>query len=302
MIIDCHTLIWESPRQLGKIVRTPEASSGGGSLGKDYDASPDRHFSSCQPVDKAVVLGFRSDWLEANVPNDYISQYVRSHADRLIGFAGIDPTDPVAAVEELTRAHESLGLKGVVISPSAQDFHPSSTASLRVLAEVAAMGLPVMVHSGVGPDVTGKLEYARPHLLDEVARELPDLRMIVAHLGYPWVDECMVLLRKQPNVYADISGLVSRPWRAYNALLTAYELEVMRKLLFGSRFPFTSPAAAIEALYSLNQISHGTSLPNIPRESLRAIVESNATAVLGVSAPSSHRPTSSPGAVLDDEL
>jgi len=56
----------------------------------------------------------------------------------------------------------------------------------------------------------------------------------------------------------------------------------MDKLLFGSGFPYARASEAIEALYSINHICHGTNLPTIPREHLRGIVERDAVSVLGI--------------------
>ena len=89
------------------------------------------------------------------------------------------------------------------------------------------------------------------------------------------------LLGKHPNVFADVSGLLSRPWQAYNALVAAYQYQVIDKLLFGSDFPYTTVADCIEALYSINQFAQGTNLPVVPRESLRGIVERDTLSLLG---------------------
>jgi hypothetical protein len=56
----------------------------------------------------------------------------------------------------------------------------------------------------------------------------------------------------------------------------------MDRLLFGSDFPYTSATECIEALYSLNQIAHGTNLPIVPREALRNIVERDTLSLLGL--------------------
>jgi predicted TIM-barrel fold metal-dependent hydrolase len=131
-----------------------------------------------------------------------------------------------------------------------------------------------------------KMEYARPLLTDEVAREFPDLRIVISQLGHPWTEETMVLMAKHEHVYADISGLLRDPWYAYNVLLSAYQTGVMDRLLFGSGFPYTLPATCIESLYSVNQVCHGTSLPTIPREQLRRIVERDALGLLGIESSS----------------
>ena len=94
-----------------------------------------------------------------------------------------------------------------------------------------------------------------------------------------------MLLAKHPNVYAEISWILHRPWEAYQALLGAHESGVTDKILFGSGFPFLSAAASIESLYRINHLVHGTNLPTIPREALRGIVERDALTLLGIDHP-----------------
>ena len=250
-------------------------------------AGIDAHRTATRPVDKVFVLAYRSYYLEAEIPNDYVAAYVRQQPDRLIGFASVDPTRPQDAIQELRRAREQLGMHGLTIWPAAQDFHPAATSAMRLYPEACRLGMPVLFHTDVASTPASKMEYARPVLVDEVAREFPDMRIIVAQLGYPWTEETIALLAKHSNVHADISGLMVRPWHAYNALLSAYQAGVMDRLLFGSNFPYASPAGCIESLYSINQFCHGTNLPTIPREQLRQIVERDALELLGIESPAS---------------
>jgi len=280
MIVDCHTHIWEGPEQLGRWAPGTVDRTAGRRGWPEADTH--HHFVAAEPVDKSIVLGFRSYYLGAHIPNDYVARYVRQHPERLIGFAGVDPSNPVEAVRETARAHQDLGMRGITVSPAAQDFHPASTAAMKLYAEVDRLRMPVVFDQDILTTPAAKMEFARPYLLDEVAREFPDLRIIVAQLGHPWVEETVLLLAKHPNVYADIGGLLHNNWQAYNALLAAYQADVMDKLLFASNFPFTSAAACIESLYSINQFCHGTNLPTIPREQLRRIVERNALDLLGI--------------------
>jgi hypothetical protein len=98
--------------------------------------------------------------------------------------------------------------------------------------------------------------------------------MIVAHMGHPWIDETIVLIRKQPNFYADISALHYRPWQFYNALILAKEYGVLHKLLFGSDYPFTTPEATLEALKSFNNMVTGTNLPRLSSEEIQILIHS----------------------------
>ncbi|MCK6457853.1 MAG: amidohydrolase family protein [Phycisphaerae bacterium] len=294
MIVDCHTYIWTNPSQLGRDSRTsvlPQTSVADESRPPTWpDASIEHHRYAAGPVDKSFVLGFKSRYLDAEIPNSLIAEYVRQHPDKLVGFAGVDPVSVADALREIAHAREELGLRGIAVSPAAQDFHPTDTRAMRIFEEAARLRLPVLVHSGAHFSPSGRMAFARPHLLDDVAREFPSLKLIVAHLGSPWIDECVALLGKHANVFADISGLLQRPWSTYNALVAAFEGGVINKLLFASDFPFTSAAACIERLYSINRVTLGTSLPSIPRQHLRGIVERDSLALLGLAPPAPPRP------------
>jgi uncharacterized protein len=289
MIVDCHTHVWQTADQLGRIElgdTTPVLRSPGKTQQPAKRVVPNADplealNAEDSAVDKAIVLGFRSKYLEASVPNDYIAKYVSQDPERLIGFAGIDPTEE-SALEDLIIAHEQLKMRGVSVSPGGQDFHPTDTRAMRLYEQAAILKMPVVFHSGGLMTGQSKLEYSRPFLLDEIARSFPSLPIVVAQMGQPWIDETIVLIGKHANVYADVSGLLIRPWPAYNALVSAYQYGVMEKLLFGSDYPYTKPSDCINALYCINQLAQGTNFPVIPREALRGIVERDTLELLGL--------------------
>ena len=291
MIVDCHTHIWQTPEQLGELdlgnsprwsrKRQSRISVERGGWRTVPAADPDHHWAQSGTVDKSIVLGFKSRYMQAEIPNRFVSEYVRRFPQKLIGFAGIDPTEE-AATEEVYTAKEALRLQGITVSPANQDFHPSDSRAMEVYAEAEKLGMPILFHPSGQFSERSKLEYGRPYLLDEVGRAFPGLRVVIAQLGQPWVDETIVLLGKHANMFADVSGLLVRPWQAYNALVSAYQHGVIDKLLFGSDFPYTSATECIEALYSINQLAQGTNMPVVPREALRGIVERDALSLLGI--------------------
>jgi predicted TIM-barrel fold metal-dependent hydrolase len=292
MIVDCHTHIWQSPDQLGQVdlgevprgtrSRSTRLSPAGRTIWRSIPAAdPDHHWAQSSAVDKSIVLAFKSRYLKAEIPNRFVADYCKRNPEKLIGFAGIDPTERTA-VAELQIAQSELRLRGVTMSPATQDFHPTDSRAMRVYEEAEKLGMPVLFHPGGQFTEHSKLEFARPYLLDEVARSFPKLRIVISQLGHPWIDETIVLLGKHLNVFADVSGLLGRPWQAYNALVATNQHGVIDKLLFGSDFPYTSATECIEALYSLNQIAQGTNMPVVPRESLRGVVERDTITLLGL--------------------
>jgi len=233
-----------------------------------------------EPVDVAMVLGFRSKYLGADLPNQMLIDYVNKRPDKMIGFAGVDPTE-TGCLKEVQQVSEQ-GLSGITVSPASQDYHPVDTRAMAVYEACESLGLPVLVHQGTHHTRDSKMEYARPYLFDEVARSFPKLKMIVAHCGHPWIDETLTLVGKHDNVFADVSNVISRPWQLYNVMLQAHQMALTDRLLFGSDFPYMTPEAAIETIYSLNRFVHGTALPSVPREKLRAMIERNALELLGI--------------------
>ncbi|MDY6913350.1 MAG: amidohydrolase family protein [Planctomycetota bacterium] len=282
MIVDCHTRVWANTEQLGNGAPTYLRRQG---RRKGVSAGTDEHLAAAECVDKSLVMGFRSVSLGADVPNDFLADYVSSHGDKMVGIAAVDPTEP-DAVDEAAKLLDGGVFQGLTISPSSQNFHPSDSRAVRLYEWAERRDVPLFIHQGTHFPMQGRMEYARPMLLDEVAREYPKLTMVISCLGHPWVAEGISLVGKHPRVFADVAGLLRRPWQAYNAMVLAHQFNVIDKLLFGSDFPYATAAQAIETVYRLHEVTQGTNLPGVPRELLRSVVERDAMNVLGIAQPS----------------
>ena len=290
MIVDCFTHTWESDEQLGTCSNGKPRADASGNDTVAIRPNAAHHRASADLVDATLVFGFHSVCLGAQITNDDVARYVQTKPDRLVGIAGVDPSVPKQALADLDHAKSELGMAGVAVAPAAQDFHPSSTQAMLVYAKAAEMGMPIVFHTGIRMCPATKLDFARPFLLDEIARELPEARILIAHMGLPWIDETIELLAKHDNVFAEISWLMCQPWRAYQTLVKVHQRGVIDKLLFGSGFPMATASQCIEALYSINHHVHGTSLPTVPRDQLQGIVQRNALDLLGINSAGYGRP------------
>ena len=287
VIVDVHTHLFWYPEYLGEdLVREALAAklvkieqSGGRAYAKSLDlhsndARPDDHWKATSDADRVIVFGLRAKATGYAMSNDVVADYVRQHPEKLEGWASIDPTDE-DCVEQLRYCVDELGLRGLKVGPTYQHFDPRDPAYWPIFAECERRDLPVMVHMGTTFPSTARLEYASPLLLERLAMAHPRLRMIMAHLGHPWEEDAIALVRKTPNLYADISALHFRPWRFWQALTTAAEYGVTYKLLLGSDFPNGTTRDAIDGLRSVNKIVDGTALPKFPQDAQDAIVHEN---------------------------
>ncbi len=282
MIVDLHTRIWDSVEALGATVAQTYRRRRGEPW-QHTDASLAAHAAAMEPIEYAAVLGFESHLLGASIDAEQVHRAVQARPGQNVGFVGIDPTlgKPVAKLE----AALDLGLVGLTMSPAAAGFHPADTHAMDLYEACQAKGVPVLIESNAMLSQDAKLEFAIPYLLDEVARSFPDLKLVLSSFGLPWIDQCVTLMAKHPNVYADVSGLVVQSWQLYNAMVQAFQAGVMNQVLFGSGFPFGDPQKAIVTLYSVNVTSQGTPLPSVPREQLRTVVERDTLAELGIAKP-----------------
>jgi predicted TIM-barrel fold metal-dependent hydrolase len=270
MIIDCHSHIQEYP---GHVSSEFAAEANARSRGKPIElhAPPEKHWEAFRNIDKAIVFGLRAFHCGLTSPNEYVADYVRAHPEKLVGFASVDPTND-DVVPMLEHAVQDLKLRGLKIGPIYQNIHPLDDRMIPAYEFCQKHNLPIMIHQGTTFPRKAPLKYSFPILLEDVAMRFPDLKMIIAHMGHPWVDDTIVLIRKQPNFFADVSALYYRPWQFYNALISAKEYGVLNKLLFGSDFPYATPAETLEGFRKVNHVAAGTNMPKLSQEEIEMVI------------------------------
>jgi len=278
MIVDAHT---HTPKSKGEI--PPEEIQ--------YNTvwRPDRavktpvnwaeYMAAMEPVDKAIVFGIARKGEES--PNDATAAFVRAYPEKLIGFLSIHPLDP-HCMEEMERCVSDLGLQGLKLGPNYQNFDPLGDTAFRVYGRAQELGLPIVFHTGTSPVQMADLDYAHPRHFDRVAIAFPDLRIVLAHMAHPWQTTTIAVIRKHPNVYADVSALFYRPWSFYNCMLLAQEWGVLHKLLFGTDYPVSTPQENLDALRNPNRIVQGTNLPRISGAAMEEIIHRDTLGLLGL--------------------
>lgn len=179
--------------------------------------------------------------------NRHLAELVRGEADRLAGFAVVNPAHP-GAVDELLRAVDD-GLRGVKMVPSG--WYPHDEAVQPVFARAAQLKLPVLFHSGIFIDGRSG-RFCRP-VFFEALRDHPGVRVTLAHLGWPWTDEAIAVglidrIHGVPDAQAvfrfDLSFGPPPPYRR-DALKLALEVLGPGLLQFGSDCFLPCPGAQL---------------------------------------------------------
>jgi len=155
-------------------------------------------------IDKAVLNSDGvNEWLTIELSrevNDEIAKFVRLHPDRFMGVASVPPEDE-GCVEELDRAINGLGLKGVCIpTHSLRKGLPIDAKELRPFYQkVNDLGIPIAIHPANLPpehemfrDYDLARTFGRPVsitlaclrlLQSDLVEEFPKLRFLLPHMG-----------------------------------------------------------------------------------------------------------------------
>ena len=297
MIVDLDTRLWPRIEDLGDELAAAVRLLGSARW-LQPDATGEAHAAAGRAVDAAVVLGFRSELVRGAIPEAILRGAIERSERRLYLARAIDPLRSDASAEVESARKE--GAAAIWMDPCTQGFNPTDTRAMRVFDRAEANQLPVFLGwSGPMPS-SARLEFARPFLLDEVARNFPRLSIVIAGFGSPFMAETLALLGKHDHVFTTTACVASRPWDLLNALQGARDHGVDRKVCFGSGFPFDTPARAIEAIYGVNTLIHGTQLPHIARSVLREIVERDAISLLGLGVPPVPNPRDTTRALATD--
>jgi predicted TIM-barrel fold metal-dependent hydrolase len=280
VVIDVHSHFWEYPRDFTTSFRE-QAKRARAGLEVDLSVRYEDYCAACRVPVRTVVFGGKAKLSGVWVDDRRIAEYVALHPEELIGFLSVDPTQP-GWENELRTGHEELGLRGIKLLPMYAGFCPDDERLEPLWNYASKHRLPVLLHTGTTFVSQAPLEYTLPRHLDTVAIRHPDVKVILAHLGHPYEGECVVVIRKHPNVYADISALHYRPFQFYHSLMLVQEYGVWDKVLFGTDYPFTTVDATLDGLRNLNRIVDGTSLPRLNEEKLEAMIARDTLALLGL--------------------
>ncbi len=138
-------------------------------------------------------------------PNDWLANELKSYPE-IVGFACINPISR-DAVKQLEEAWNK-NLLGVKLHPAIQKFRLNNKKIFDFYKKAQELDMILDFHTGVHG--WRLLEY-HPLLLDDVAYDFPELKMIVEHVGgRNFYDEAVALMLNNKNVYAGISSCLNK--------------------------------------------------------------------------------------------
>lgn len=174
--------------------------------------------------------------------NDYVTGMRDRHDCIVQAWAAVEPAMGQAAIDEARHAINDLNMIGFHFHPIMQHFSVDDPLHYPFWEEIDALQVPVMIDvgmTGMGAGMPGgmgaRTRHAHPSSIDNLAADFPNMTIIMAHPGYPWIDETTVVALHKGNVFWEMSGWA--PKYLPESLKRDIRSRLKDKVMFGSDYP-----------------------------------------------------------------
>lgn len=190
------------------------------------------------------VYGEPEEW------NRKTADAVRRHPDRFVGIGTVNPQESRTAVSEAKRCFEEYGFRGINLQPCVSGVPANDRRAYLIYAIVLDHDGIVTTHTGINFFLQSPIELGRPSHLCEVACDLPDLKIVACHGGWPWTAELAAVAWKHANVYVEFGAIapkyLMRGDTGYEALWGLAKSQLKDRVMFGTDWPTISLGRVID--------------------------------------------------------
>ncbi len=194
---------------------------------------------------EAVLVAFDIEFVIGAPPctSEYVAQMRDRNPDTVLqAWGAVDPHKGQAAIDEAVRAVREHHVLGFHFHPIMGHYSVDDAALRPLFETIAGLGVPVMVDvgtTGMGAGLPGgfgsRIRHAHPMCVDELAANFPQLTIIAAHPGWPWVDEMTAVALHKGNVFWELSGWAPKYFP--DSLKRDVRGRLRDKVMFGSDYP-----------------------------------------------------------------
>jgi predicted TIM-barrel fold metal-dependent hydrolase len=185
-------------------------------------------------IDQESTTGARS------LDPEVLAEAVNAYPERLRALMGVDPNKEDAA-KSLEHGVKELGLHGALLCPFLHLLPADDLACRPIYKKCIELGVPIWIHTAIKWAQAHPMELGRPLALDRLCGEMPALKVIAGHGGWPWVPELVAAAWRHPNLYIDPSGhrwkYLATPNSGWEMLLHFGNTVLQNKILFGTDWP-----------------------------------------------------------------
>jgi predicted TIM-barrel fold metal-dependent hydrolase len=156
-------------------------------------------------ITQCKMWSYWNKWMYMDTQLADVTQYTQKYPKRFVGLAGYNPFRIKASLREIEVAVKEHGFKGVYVHIYGFDIPLNDAKMYPLYAKCVELDVPVSLQVGHVLESMPS-DCGRPIYLDRVACDFPDLKLIGAHTGWPWVEELLSVAYKWDNVYVGVDA------------------------------------------------------------------------------------------------
>jgi predicted TIM-barrel fold metal-dependent hydrolase len=201
-------------------------------------------------ISKAIMHAETEGGESADHLNSALHKVISEHSKRFFGIGTVDVQSlhPATYVRQINEIKE-YGFIGVTIQPAFFNLDINDKILYPLYSKAEEMNLSVGIHTGITYSRKHKLSHEKPELLDQVACDFPDLKIIASHSGWPWATEMAAVASRHPTVFLEFGAIapkyVSRPGTGWDTLFSFMPNRLQGQILYGSDWPMMSHERSI---------------------------------------------------------
>ena len=188
-----------------------------------------------------------------HMPAEVVSRAVDKYPDRFLGLIGIDPYTGMEGVRALEDAVKNEGFIGAHLYPHWFELAPNHAKYYPFYSKCIELDIPIQMQVGQSLIYSKQQRcrsVGRPIYLDDVACDLPELKLIGSHVGIPWHDEMIAMSWKHENVFISTDAHSPKYWP--DSVVRYINSYGQDKVIFGSDFPVLRFQRTVEEIDQLD--------------------------------------------------
>jgi predicted TIM-barrel fold metal-dependent hydrolase len=190
-----------------------------------------------------VALDLETTIKTKPVSNEYVHAMWKRHPERIIqAWGAVEPAKGDVAIAQVKKAVRELRLIGFHFHPIMQHFAVNDTRYYPLFEAINELKAAVMIDvgtTGMGAGMPGGhgavIRHAHPSSIDQLAADFPEMKIVMAHPGWPWVEETTAVALHKGNVYWEMSGWAPKYFPGN--LKVDMRGRLQDKIMFGSDYP-----------------------------------------------------------------
>ncbi|ARN73342.1 amidohydrolase family protein [Oceanicoccus sagamiensis] len=192
-----------------------------------------------------------------HMPPEVVADAVQKYPDRFRGLIGVDPFLGMKGVRAMEDAVKNMDFIGAHLYPHWFDLPPNAAKYYPYYAKCIELDIPIQMQVGqsliYAPDQPCR-SVGRPIYLDDIACDLPELKLIGTHVGIPWTEEMIAMAWKHKNVYICTDAHSPQYWP--ESLVKYINSYGQDKVIFGSDFPVLRFKRTLDEIDDFNLKPH----------------------------------------------